>query len=176
MQPLRSPPSSWPESRPADAAAALGRFTGTGRRFEVSEAGGVTIVDDYAHHPAELAATIAAVREAYPGRRVRALFQPHLFSRTRYLGAELGEALAAADDIVVTEIYPAREAPIAGVSGKLVVDALSDHGRLAAWMPSVEAGAGYLARRAEPGDVLLVVGAGDVDVAPAFLRERLGRP
>jgi UDP-N-acetylmuramate--alanine ligase len=160
----------------ARAAAALGRFSGTGRRFDVSEAGEVTIVDDYAHHPAELAATIAAVREAYPGRRVRALFQPHLFSRTRHLAGELGAALAGADDIVVTEIYAAREAPIAGVSGKLVVDALSDRGRLAAWMPTVEAGASYLARRTEPGDVVLALGAGDVDAAPALLREQFGKP
>ncbi len=157
-----------------DAVAALARFSGTGRRFEVSEAGGVTIVDDYAHHPTELAAAIAATREAFPGRRVRALFQPHLVSRTRHLAGELGAALAAADDVVVSEIYPAREQPVAGVSGKLVVDALSDRGRLAAWIPSVEAGAAYLAARAEPGDVLLVLGAGDVDAAPALLRARLG--
>ena len=102
----------------------LARFTGTGRRFEVSEAGGVTIVDDYGHHPSELAATIAAIREAYPGRRLHVLFQPHLYSRTRHLARELGAALAAADDVAVTDVYPAREAPVAGVTGKLVVDAL----------------------------------------------------
>jgi UDP-N-acetylmuramate--alanine ligase len=157
-----------------EAEPALARFAGTGRRFEVSEAGGVTIVDDYGHHPTELAATIAAVRGAYPGRRVRVLFQPHLYSRTRHLAAGFGEALAAADDVAVADVYPAREAPIAGVSGKLVVEALSDRGRLAAWTPTVEQGAAYLARRAEPGDVLLVVGAGDVDRAPALLRQRLG--
>jgi UDP-N-acetylmuramate--alanine ligase len=161
---------------PGDAAAALGRFAGTGRRFEVSEVGGVTIVDDYAHNPAKLAAAIDAAREAYPGRRLRVLFQPHLVSRTRHLAGELGAALAAADDIVVTEIYAAREAPVAGVSGKLVVEALSDRGRLVAWIPAVEAGASYLARRSEPGDVVLVLGAGDVDAAPALLREQIGRP
>src|SRR5262249_5599992 len=151
-------------------APALARFTGTGRRFEVSEAGGVTIVDDYGHHPSELAATIAAIREAYPGRRLRVLFQPHLYSRTRHLAPELGAALAAADAVAVTDVYPAREQPVEGVSGKLVVDALSDSGVLAAWMPTVEQGAAYLAARAEPGDVLLVIGAGDVDRAPALLR------
>src|SRR6185369_15944862 len=78
-----------------DGAAAIGRFAGTGRRFELSEAGGVTIVDDYAHHPAEIAATIAAAREAFTGRRVRVLFQPHLVSRTRHLARDLGAALAA---------------------------------------------------------------------------------
>jgi UDP-N-acetylmuramate--alanine ligase len=157
----------------AEAAPVLARFTGTGRRFEVSEAGGVTIVDDYGHHPSELAATIAAVREAYPGRRLRVLFQPHLYSRTRHLASDLGAALATADGVAVTEIYAAREEPVEGVSGKLVVDALSDRGVLAAWMPTVEQGAAYLARRAEPGDVLLTIGAGDVDRAPALLRARL---
>ena len=155
------------------AAPVLARFTGTGRRFEVSEAGGVTIVDDYGHHPTELAATIAAVRERYPGRRLRVLFQPHLYSRTRHLAAEIGAALAAADDVTVTDVYPAREQPLPGVTGKLVVESLSDRGLLAAWVPTVEDGVAYLARRAEAGDVLLVIGAGDVDRAPALLRERL---
>jgi UDP-N-acetylmuramate--alanine ligase len=157
----------------AEAEPALARFTGTGRRFEVSQAGGVTIVDDYGHHPSELGATIEAVREAFPGRRLRVLFQPHLYSRTRHLASELGAALATADDVAVTDVYAAREEPVDGVSGKLVVEALSDRGVLAAWMPTVEQGAAYLASRAEDGDVLLTIGAGDVDRAPALLRERL---
>jgi UDP-N-acetylmuramate--alanine ligase len=156
------------------AAEALARFTGTGRRFEVSKAGGVTIVDDYAHHPAEIAATIAAAREAFPGRRLRALFQPHLVSRTRHLAGDLGSALAGADDVVVTDVYLAREPADPAVTGKLVVDALSDRGRLAAWIPGVADAASYLARRARPGDVLLVLGAGDIDAAPALIREQLG--
>jgi UDP-N-acetylmuramate--alanine ligase len=155
------------------AAAALARFTGTGRRFEVSGAGGVTIVDDYAHHPAEIAATIGAAREAFPGRRLRVLFQPHLVSRTRHLAVDLGAALAAADDVVVTDVYLAREAADPAVTGKLVVDALSDRGRLPAWIPDIAVAASYLARRAEPGDVLLVLGAGNVDVAPGLIREAL---
>jgi UDP-N-acetylmuramate--alanine ligase len=155
------------------AAAALGRFTGTRRRFEVSEAGGVTIVDDYAHHPGELTATIAAAREAYPGRRLRALFQPHLVSRTRHLAPELGEALAELDEVVVTELYPAREAPVAGVSGKRVVEALSDRGALPVWIPALSEAAAYLAGRARPGEVVLVLGAGDVDRAPALIAARL---
>lgn len=152
-----------------DAEAALARFTGTGRRFEVHE-GAVTIVDDYAHHPTEIAVTIAAARERFPGARLRVLFQPHLYSRTRHLAAELAEALAGADDVTVTDVYPAREQPVAGVSGKLVIDALSDRGVLAAYTPTVEQGAERLARRARPGDVLLVVGAGDVDRAVGLLR------
>ena len=111
----------------------------------------MTLVDDYAHHPAEIEATIAAAREAFPGRRLRALFQPHLVSRTRHLAGELAAALAAADDIVVTDVYLAREEPDAAVTGKLVVDALSDLGRLAAWIPGVEDAAAYLARRARAG-------------------------
>jgi len=151
-----------------EASDALARFAGTGRRFEVHE-GAVTIVDDYAHHPTEIAATIAAARERFPGARLRVLFQPHLYSRTRHLAGELAEALSAADDVTVTDIYAAREQPVAGVTGKLVIDALSDRGVLAAYTPTVEQGAERLARRAEPGDVLLVVGAGDVDRAVGLL-------
>jgi UDP-N-acetylmuramate--alanine ligase len=152
-----------------EAEQAVARFIGTGRRFEVHEVGDVTVVDDYGHHPSEVAATIAAVRERYPYATVRVLFQPHLYSRTRHLARELGEALATADDVTVTDIYPARERPVAGVTGKLVVDALSDLGVLAAWTPTVEEGAARLRRRARPGDVLLVVGAGDVDRAVGLL-------
>ncbi len=154
----------------AEAEAALARFEGTGRRFEVHELGDVTLVDDYAHHPTEIAATIAAARERFPGRTLRALFQPHLYSRTRHLAVELASALAGADDVTVTDIYPAREEPIPGVTGKLVVDALSDRGVLAAWTPTVEQGAERLRRRARSGDVLLVLGAGDVDRAASLLR------
>ncbi len=158
----------------ADAAEALGRFSGTGRRFEVTTVGDVTVVDDYAHHPAEIEATIAAAREAFPGRRLRALFQPHLVSRTRHLARELAGALAAADDIVVADVYLAREDPDPAVTGKLVVEALSDLGRLVAWIPRVDEAAAYLARRAQPGDVLLVLGAGSIDAAPPLIRARLG--
>jgi UDP-N-acetylmuramate--alanine ligase len=153
-----------------EAAPVLARFSGTGRRFEVHELDGLTVIDDYGHHPTEIAKTIAAARERYPAARLRVLFQPHLYSRTRHLAAELAAALATADDVTVTDIYPAREAPVPGVTGKLVVDALSDRGVLAGWTPSVEAGAERLRRRAQPGDVLLVVGAGDIDRAVSLLR------
>jgi UDP-N-acetylmuramate--alanine ligase len=153
----------------AEAESALARFAGTGRRFEVHE-GEVTVVDDYAHHPTEVAVTIAAARERFPDATLRVLFQPHLYSRTRHLSRELAEALAGADDVSVTDVYPAREQPIPGVSGKLIVDALSDLGVLAAYTPSVEQGAARLARHAHKGDVLLVVGAGDVDRAVGLVR------
>jgi UDP-N-acetylmuramate--alanine ligase len=158
-----------------EAAGPLAAFAGTGRRFEVSEIDGISIVDDYGHHPTEIAVTIAAVRERFPGRRVRVLFQPHLYSRTRHLATELGVALSAADDIAVTDVYAAREAPVMGVSGKLVVEALSDQGRLPAWTPTVEEGIEHVVKQLRPGDVVLVIGAGDVDRAPALLRERLAR-
>ena len=156
-----------------EAAPLLARFSGTGRRFELDEAHGVTIVDDYGHHPTEIAATIDAVRERFGARRLRVLFQPHLYSRTRHLASELAAALAAADDVAVTDVYPARERPLPGVTGKLVVDALSDLGRVPAWTPTVEQGVEHVARAARPGDVVLVIGAGDVDRAPGLLRERL---
>jgi UDP-N-acetylmuramate--alanine ligase len=152
-----------------EAAPALARFAGTDRRFQIHQRAGLTIVDDYAHHPTEIASTIAAARERFPGRRVAVLFQPHLYSRTRHLAGELGEALSAADDVTVVDVYPAREQPLPGVTGKLVVDALSDRGVLAGWTPSVEQGAARLSRRARPGDVLLVLGAGNVDRAVDLL-------
>jgi UDP-N-acetylmuramate--alanine ligase len=152
-----------------EAAAAVARFTGTGRRFEVHELGGLTIVDDYGHHPSEIAVTVEAARERFPGKKLHVLFQPHLYSRTRHLAPELASALAAADEVTVTDVYPAREQPAAGVSGKLVVDALSDLGVLAGWTPTVEQGAERLRRRARPGDVVLVIGAGDVDRAVRLL-------
>ena len=152
-----------------EAAPVLGRFTGTARRFEVHESGVRTVVDDYGHHPSEVAAAIEAARERFPGRRVRVLFQPHLYSRTRHLAPEFAAALAAADDVTVTDVYPAREAPVPGVTGKLIVDALSDRGVLAGWTPTVEQGAARLDRRARDGDVLLVLGAGDVDRAVGML-------
>jgi UDP-N-acetylmuramate--alanine ligase len=152
-----------------EAAPVLARFTGTGRRFEVHERDGYTVVDDYGHHPTEVAVTVAAIRERWPGATLRVLFQPHLYSRTRHLAGELAGALAGADDVTVTDIYPAREAPLPGVTGKLVVDELSDRGVLAAYTPTVEQGAARLRRRARPGDVLLVIGAGDVERAVRML-------
>jgi UDP-N-acetylmuramate--alanine ligase len=155
----------------AEAEPVLARFTGTGRRFEVHELGDITVVDDYGHHPTEIARTIEAARERFPGATVRVLFQPHLYSRTRHLADDLGAALAGADDVTVTDIYPAREEPLPGVTGKLVVDALSDRGVLAAWTPRLEDGVARLRRRAIGGDVLLVIGAGDIDRAVGLLQQ-----
>jgi UDP-N-acetylmuramate--alanine ligase len=156
----------------ADAEPALARFGGAGRRFEVvGQAAGVTVVDDYAHHPSEIEATVAAAREWTDGR-VLVLFQPHLYSRTRHLAHELGAALSTADAACVTEIYRAREEPVDGVGGKLVVDALRP-GVRAGWAPSVEDGARIVAAWARPGDLVLTVGAGDVDRAGPLVLEAL---
>jgi UDP-N-acetylmuramate--alanine ligase len=156
----------------SDAEPVLARFRGATRRFElVGEQRGVTVVDDYAHHPSEIAATVAAAREQTDGR-VLVLFQPHLYSRTRHLAHELGAALSTADAVCVTEIYRAREEPIDGVGGKLVVDALRP-GMRAGWAPSVEEGVRIVASWARAGDLVLTVGAGDVDRAGPLVLEAL---
>ena len=156
----------------ADAEPVLARFRGAGRRFElVGEKNGVTVFDDYAHHPSEIEATVAAARERSSGR-VLVLFQPHLYSRTRHLAHELGAALSTADAACVTEIYRAREQPVAGVGGKLVVDALRP-GMRAGWAPAVEDGAKLVAAWARPGDLVLTVGAGDVERAGPLVLEAI---
>jgi UDP-N-acetylmuramate--alanine ligase len=158
-------------------AAALAGFRGAGRRLEDhGEAGGVRLVDDYAHHPAELAATIAAARDLAGSGRLVVLFQPHLYSRTRHLGRELGEALTAADAAVVTGIYAAREEPEAGVSAKLLVDRAAEArpGMPLAWAPELADAARLAAALSRPGGLVLTVGAGNVDAAIPLLREELG--
>ena len=154
------------------AADALSAFAGVGRRFErLGEHGGVAVVDDYAHHPSELSATLAAARQAYPGRRLVAVFQPHLYSRTIAHGEAMGRALAAADLVFVTEIYAAREQPVPGVSGRQVADAAARAGADARF-EAVRAEVGKKVRDAlRPGDVVLTLGAGDITrVAPELVR------
>jgi UDP-N-acetylmuramate--alanine ligase len=152
----------------AAAAAALRDFQGAGRRFERlgRTAAGALVVDDYAHHPTEVAATVAAARTLAP-RRVVSVFQPHLFSRTARQAAEFGAALAAADEVVVLDIYPAREraADYPGVSGLLVAEAAADAagGRPVAWLPAFDDALPYLRERLQEGDLVLTLGAGDVD-------------
>jgi len=145
------------------ALAALYRFRGVGRRFErLGEFGGVEIVDDYAHHPSELVATLAAARQAFPGRRLVAVFQPHLFSRTAAHGVAMGEALAEADVVVVTEVYAAREEPIPGVSGRQVAQAAERAGGSAIFEPDRAALGRRVLDLLLPGDVVLTLGAGDI--------------
>jgi UDP-N-acetylmuramate--alanine ligase len=151
-----------------EAAAVLAGFGGVGRRLELhASAGGVTVYDDYAHHPAEIEATLSATRELHPDARLLVLFQPHLYSRTRHLAVELAEALSAADAVCLTDIYAAREQPVEGVTGKVVVDALAQRrpGLWIGWAPAVDDAGRMISRTARAGDVVVTMGAGDVDRA-----------
>jgi UDP-N-acetylmuramate--alanine ligase len=150
-------------------AAGLAEFRGTGRRFEKlgETAGGVLVIDDYAHHPTEIKATLAAARNAYPERRIIAVFQPHLPSRTRDLMDGFAHAFGDAALVVITDIYLAREAPLEGVSGKLLAERVSavrgeDHIRFVTDKADLPA---ELAQIAKPGDLVLTLGAGDIDKA-----------
>src|SRR5438876_2612073 len=158
------------------ALAALAEFGGVGRRFErVGEARGVTVVDDYAHHPTEVQATLAAARQTFPRRRLVAVFQPHLFSRTALHGEALGRALAAADVVVVAPIYAARERPVPGVTADLVARGAA---RAGATTVAVRERAALTARVAETvraGDVVFTLGAGDITRVGPDLLAQLGK-
>jgi UDP-N-acetylmuramate--alanine ligase len=145
-------------------ARALSSFTGVVRRFETKgERDGVLVVDDYAHHPTEVSATLASARQVYPQRRIVALFQPHLFSRTRDFAGQFGQALTACDLALVLDVYPSREQPIAGVTGELVASAARDAGcREVFYLSDRKRVVSEIARLTKPGDVLLTMGAGDV--------------
>jgi UDP-N-acetylmuramate--alanine ligase len=147
-----------------EIARALAGFTGVVRRFEKKgERGGVLVVDDYAHHPTELSATLSAARQVYPERRLVALFQPHLYSRTRDFAADFGRALLGADVAVVTDVYPSREKPLPGVTGQLVVQAAKEAGhRNLVYIADKKKVSERLERLLRPGDLLLTMGAGDV--------------
>jgi UDP-N-acetylmuramate--alanine ligase len=152
-------------------------FTGVERRFQrLGEVAGVTVIDDYAHHPTEIRATLDAARAAFPRRRIVAAFQPHLYSRTRDLATEFGSALAAADVVFLTEIYPAREQPIAGVTAGLIADAMTRSGRSLAWRGDRPALASALAATVRAGDIVLTLGAGDITRTGPELLRALGGP
>jgi UDP-N-acetylmuramate--alanine ligase len=162
---------------PGQVAAGLTAYRGASRRMEPKgEADGVRVLDSYAHHPTELAADLAAAREVVGGGRVIAIFQPHLFSRTRIFAAGFGAALGLADEVLVLDIYAAREDPEPGVTGKLVADAVPGVG--AQYVPDRAEVPAVIAGIAKPGDLVLTMGAGDVTaLGPpilAALRERAG--
>ena len=148
-------------------AKALAEFPGVARRLErKGERNGARIYDDYAHHPTEVAAVLEAARQLGP-RRLIAAFQPHLYSRTKALADEFGAALAAADEVAVLDVYPAREEPVGpleGVSGRMVAAAAADRagGRPVGWLPDADAAARALGPRLQEGDLLLTIGAGDI--------------
>ncbi len=141
----------------------LEAFTGVERRFQrIADVGGVSIVDDYAHHPTEIAATIEAARSAFPGRRLIVAFQPHLYSRTRDFADAFGRALSGADVVFLTELYPAREKPIPGVSSDLIENTVRAAGGLLNWRGERAELATALAAEARSGDVVITAGAGDI--------------
>lgn len=150
------------------------QFGGVERRFQrLCDVAGVTIVDDYAHHPTEIDATLQAARESYPGRRIVAAFQPHLFSRTRDFAEAFGRALAKADSVFLAEIYPAREKPMAGITSDLVAASLTRAGRPATWQGTRADLASALVDFVTDGDVVITIGAGDITRTGPELRQRL---
>jgi len=165
-----------------DVIASLAQFAGTGRRFQVvGQARGVTIVDDYAHHPTEVAATLTAARAAIgPRQRLVVCFQPHLYTRTRDFADAFGQALALAPLVCVTDVYAAREDPIPGVTGKLVADAAHAHGAVTKYVPTLDDAISTLVDLVEgpvlmPGDLIVTMGAGDVtQVGPRVLAKLNG--
>ena len=157
------------------ALAALEQFAGVARRFEqIGEARGVTLVDDYAHHPTEVEATLAAARQAFPGRRLVAVFQPHLFSRTATHGEALGRALAAADIVVVAPIYGAREQPMVGVTADLVARGAARAGAATTAVRDRAAVTERVSQLVRPGDVVFTLGAGDITLVGRELLKTLG--
>jgi UDP-N-acetylmuramate--alanine ligase len=157
-------------------AQGLATYAGVERRFQVlGEARGVAVVDDYAHNPGKVAAVVATARIAYPNRRLIVAFQPHLFTRTRDFAGEFGASLAGADAVFLTEIYPAREQPIAGVTSGLVADAVVSAGGKVEWLGDRADLAAALAAAVRDGDLVLTVGAGDITKTGPELLARLAR-
>jgi UDP-N-acetylmuramate--alanine ligase len=151
---------------------ALADFAGVARRFETKgEAGGVVVVDDYAHHPTEIAATLAAARTRYPDRRIWAVFQPHTFSRTRVLIDQFAAAFADADRVLVLDIYAARETDNLGIDASALVSRM-DHPQ-ARHVGSRRQAAGYLLEHVRPGDLVLTLGAGDGDQVGEWVLDAL---
>jgi UDP-N-acetylmuramate--alanine ligase len=145
-------------------AAGLARYTGVERRFEtVGEARGILVIDDYAHHPTEITSTLDAANQGFPDRRLVAVFQPHLYSRTRDFAEGFGRSFFNADVLVVTDIYGAREAPVEGVTGQLIADLATRYGhRHVHYVPEREDLTHHLLDLTEPGDTVLMMGAGDI--------------
>jgi len=158
-----------------EAADALASFGGVRRRFEWrGTVGGATFIDDYAHHPTEVAATLAAARlDAW--NRVVAVFQPHRYTRTHALWRELGRSLGSADVVVVTDVYGAGERPMPGVTGKLLVEALTESapGKRVIYLPRRSDVAPFLAGAIRDGDLVLTMGAGDITMVAESILEQL---
>ena len=157
-------------------AYGLREVAGAQRRFEMlGDVNGVTVVDDYAHHPTEITATIAAARACFPGRRLIIAFQPHLYTRTRDFAPEFARALCEADAVYLTEIYPARERPIEGVTADLIASCFGDARERLVWRGQHGDLASVLAERAREGDVIVTMGAGSITRTGPDLLARLRR-
>ena len=169
MPPRRSLCWSGSGSILEDGVRALSTFTGVGRRFDLAgEVAGVTVVDDYAHHPTEIAATLQAARDRFPDRRIWAVFQPHTFSRTKALLDDFATALAVADEIVLLDIYAAREIDDGAVSSADLQRLIGPRARVVGGVSDVVPAVYPLLLE---GDVVLTIGAGDVThAAPALVR------
>lgn len=157
---------------PEEAARAVGLFRGSARRFEAKgEARDIRVFDDYAHHPTEVLAALKAARTVAGDGKVHVVFQPHLFSRTKEFSREFAEALSLADTALILDIYPAREQPIPGVTSDLIVDALETSGSLTTF----EHAPSEIVAKAEPGDIIMTIGAGDVtELGPRIVAELNG--
>ncbi len=157
---------------PATALQAIQSFQGVQRRLELKgESGGITLLDDYAHHPAEIRATIQALRDRFPQRRLLGVFQPHLYSRTIKLLDEFSDSFHGLDKVILTDIYPAREEPILGVDGSILLDQVKRKGLKAIYFPDKEEIPHFLLHEAKPGDVIVTLGAGDINkVGESFLQ------
>jgi len=156
-------------------ALGLAEFSGADRRFQrLGDARGITVIDDYAHHPTEILATIAAARATFPRQRIVVAFQPHLFSRTRDFANEFGAALVAADVIYLAEIYPAREQPIAGVTSDLIIASSAAARAKLEWRGERTQLAAALAAGVREGDVVITMGAGDITKTGPELLKKLG--
>lgn len=143
------------------AREGLASFSGVRRRFEIQECGEILVVDDYAHNPTKVKAALRTAREGWPGRRIIAVFQPHRYSRTRTTFAQFGPVFGDADEVIITEIYPADEPPLPGVSARLIVDAVQAY-RPVRYCPSLAEATEEVLRLLRPGDLILTMGAGDV--------------
>ncbi len=156
----------------------LAAFRGVGRRYQIlGTAAGVQVVDDYAHHPTEIAATLAGARRANPDRRIVAVFQPHLYTRTRDFFREFGSALAAADRVWVADVYPAREAPIKGISGRIVADAVTGPSGGVSYHAELATLADAVAADLTEGDLCVLMGAGSIEfTGPELLTLLRGCP
>lgn len=154
-------------------ATGIATFRGVGRRWDNrGVVDGVTLVDDYAHHPTEVAAVLEAARGVADGR-LWAVFQPHLYSRTERFSNEFGLALSAADVVVVTDVYGAREAPVPGISGELVADAARSAGAMTHYVRHRADLADFMVPLLDSGDLVLSMGAGDITLLHAELASKL---